>query len=501
MCKSLKPHWFLVTVLLGIGLYLRLYRLTTPLADWHSFRQADTASVTREFVKHNYPIWEPRYHDHSNIQSGFDNPQGYRMVEFPLINYLTAQALKLNPSWDLVVTSRLVSIGFSLLGVVSLYGLIYSVSQRRILAFLSAFFMATLPYSVFYSRVVLPEPAMLGTQLASLWLFVLWLQTHPAHHFKRWVLYLVSLLLFALSLLLKPTAIFIIPVIIVLAVGHLGIKAFFSPWLIGYGLLGVTPLWIWRNWIQNFPEGIPASEWLLNGNGIRLRPAWWRWLFAERIGKLILGIWGVSLLSTGLVSKISTHFKSPHLFDWVSLTWTGSMFAYLVVFATGNVQHDYYQTLLIPLISLLLARGVVWLSELLPTRKIILWPSLLLILGLTYFFSWWEIRGYYDIQNPNISLAGQRVAVLTPPDAQVIAPYQGDTAFLFQTDRTGWPIGFEIEDKISKGAEYYVSVNYDDETNQLMKKYEVIEQTPEYVIIKLLENTQDSTQEKENLRK
>jgi hypothetical protein len=41
-------------------------------------------------------------------------------------------------------------------------------------------------------------------------------------------------------------------------------------------------------------------------------------------------------------------------------------------------------------------------------------------------------------------------------DAKVIAPYMGDTAFLFQTNRTGWPIGFEIDKKIAEGAQYYV---------------------------------------------
>ncbi len=99
--------------------------------------------------------------------------------------------------------------------------------------------------------------------------------------------------------------------------------------------------------------------------------------------------------------------------------------------------------------------------------------------------SWWEIRGYYDIQHPNIVTAGKRIDELVPDDAKIIAPYMGDTAFLFQTNRTGWPIGFEIEDKINKGANYYVSVNFDDEANELIEEYEVVEQTIDYVIIKL----------------
>ena len=36
-------------------------------------------------------------------------------------------------------------------------------------------------------------------------------------------------------------------------------------------------------------------------------------------------------------------------------------------------------------------------------------------------------------------------------------------------------------------ADYYVSVNYDADTNRIMDKYIVLEKTPEYVIVKLEE--------------
>jgi hypothetical protein len=78
----------LVGLLVGAFL-VRLYGITNPLADWHSFRQADTASVTREYIKHGVDLLHPKYHDLSNVQSGQmnegkDNVEGWRMVEFPL---------------------------------------------------------------------------------------------------------------------------------------------------------------------------------------------------------------------------------------------------------------------------------------------------------------------------------------------------------------------------------------------------------------------------------
>jgi hypothetical protein len=53
----------------------------------------------------------------------------------------------------------------------------------------------------------------------------------------------------------------------------------------------------------------------------------------------------------------------------------------------------------------------------------------------------------------------------------VIAPYMGDTAFLYQTNRRGWPIGGEIDKKIKAGATYYATTTRDAEFNELKSKY------------------------------
>jgi len=77
---------------------------------------------------------------------------------------------------------------------------------------------------------------------------------------------------------------------------------------------------------------------------------------------------------------------------------------------------------------------------------------------------------------------------LTPPDAKVIAPYGGDTAFLFQTDRTGWPVGGDINSKRAAGATHYVTTTLDDEARQLLESYRLVEQTDQYLILDLTES-------------
>ncbi|MEK7072401.1 MAG: hypothetical protein AAB969_02420, partial [Patescibacteria group bacterium] len=70
-------------------------------------------------------------------------------------------------------------------------------------------------------------------------------------------------------------------------------------------------------------------------------------------------------------------------------------------------------------------------------------------------------------------------------------------AFLFQTKRAGWPVVQDsVEKLIGKGADYYVSVSFDDLTKQLIKEstyvdssknlYKMIEIKENYVIIQLV---------------
>ena len=181
---------------------LRLYRINNPVADWHAFRQADTASVTREYLKADrIDILRPQYHDLSNIQSGLDNPEGYRMVEFPFVNAFLASIFKIFPSWDLVFFSRLSSVFISLGTIFCLYFLVKDISDKKT-AELTALIYAILPYSIYYSRVILPEPYFLFFSTLSLWRFNSYLRN------KKISAYLMSALSLSFSSSIKAICCF-----------------------------------------------------------------------------------------------------------------------------------------------------------------------------------------------------------------------------------------------------------------------------------------------------
>jgi len=472
--KFKSKEKIIIFVIIFLAFFVRLYKIDAPLADWHSWRQVDTSAVTRNYVKNSIDLLHPRFDDLGNIPSGKDNPQGYRFVEFPVYNAVVAIKYQALPIFSIEVWGRLISIFASLGSLI----LLYLITKKYLgdkTALYSAFFFAILPYNIYYSRVILPEPSLVFTSLASIYFLDKWLEKEKIY------LWLLAILFTALALLIKVSAIFLWPVLLYLFFKKYKLKTFIHPLIISYIIISILPILLWRYWMAQYPEGIPAFDWLLNGGGIRFRPAFFRWILYERLTKLILGYGLLPIIIVGFFYKIK---QVPVIFYF----WFIGLALYVSVIARGNVQHDYYQTLLIPLICIFLARGSVLITELKAKKifRIFLPFTFYLLLLTSLYFSWQTIRTYYWINNPKIVEAGKAVDRLIPKTAKVIAPYGGDTTFLYQTNRQGWPQGFEIEDKIKKGADYYVNINVDDpETLYVMKKWQTIAKNKDFVIVKL----------------
>lgn len=461
-----------VLCILVCAFFARLYKITTPPLDWHSFRQADTASVTRNYVTNGIDLLHPTYHDFSNIASGKDNPNGYRMVEFPLLNAASAAIVRAIPFFSVDVTSRVVSVLLSLGTLAFLFALTKKISGKRV-ALITLLIGSFFPYFVYYSRAILPEAGVVCFSTGALYFFYRW-----AAEKKVWQ-YLLSMVFVSVALLLKPFVLFLFPVFFAIWFVH---KRSIASFILTSGLLAVScvPLYLWREWIQKYPEGIPASTWLFNGNGIRLRPAWFRWLFYERMTKLMLGFVGVLFFPISLFQV-----KRAELLIYGA--WWAGILGYMIIIATGNVQHDYYQNLMVPIMLITVARGACILESFLrekfaPALSLSI-VSILVIAGLG--ISWMQIKEFYIVNHWEYVRAGEAVDRLTPPDSKVIAPAFGDTQFLYQTKRSGWPIGYEIDTKIKQGATTYVTTSKDAEAQDLMKRYTILEETKEYVVIDL----------------
>ncbi len=468
--KIFTNQYFYLAIILILGFLVRLYKIDSPIADWHSWRQADTAAVTRNFVKLGFNPFLPKFDDMSGMaEKPITNLGRFRFVEFPIYNmavYPLYFLFGVNETYH-----RLVSVIFSLGSIVFLF-LLTRKYTGIVTAQITALTFALLPFNVFFSRTTLPEPTFVFFALGMIYFNDRWIWESK----RVWGVW--GFIFTALAFLIKPWAIFFY---LPLLYSALKKGKIFKKFIV-FSVVAILPFLLWRLWILQQPEGIPASSWLYNGDGIRFRPAFFWWIISNRLGTEILTAAGIGLFLLGLITK-------PKNGNYFLHFWALSSFLFITIFATGNVRHNYYQILFIPVAALFLSQGFIQLirgnSLFLPRIWTI--PIGLLLFSLTFYFGWKEIKGLYQINNPAIVEAGKMADKILPKDAVVLAPYNGDTAFLYQTNRAGWPfVVLPITDMIADyGVTSYVSTTLDAKTKWIMRHFKVLEQKDNYVIVDL----------------
>jgi len=477
----MKYKLLLLAVLI-LGLALRLYKVNIFLADHHSWRQADTAAVARNFVKEGWNFFLPRIDNKTPLHPGVPNDKRLFLVEPPIYNSIVAAIYKIGGIK--IEYARLVSIVFSLGSIVLLY-LLVSLYFGKKTGLLAGFFFAVLPYNIFYSRTVLPEPMIIFLNLAMLYLAVKWLETNST------IQYFLFVFLSMLSFSQKAFPLFLLLPLAYLFLKKYGIKTFLQPKIYFWVIISFLPLILWRWWIGHFPEGIPASLWLFNENNIRFKGAFFYWIFAKRIGELILGYWGLPLLVLGIIVKVKKE-------GWFFYLWLLSIIIFIFVFAAGNVTHDYYQIPLMPILSIFLAKGANFLlfekhENFNRALGVILF---LICLVFTLAFSWYQIRDFYNLQG-GVDLAGAAVNDLVPKNALVLTGDSNDATLLYNTNRFGWSGGYAsnfpntsetIQKIISLGGSVYVTTKFDrhsDFGKYMLQNFPIIKETNQYIIFKI----------------
>ncbi len=470
--KTLKSQFFWLALIIFMGFWVRLYKIDSPIADWHSWRQADTASVTRNFIKEGFNPFVTHYDDSSGVaETPLTNLNRFRFVEFPVYNMFVYPLYLLFGVND--AYHRLVSIIFSLGSIV----FVFFIAKRYFgsaVAFLSSFIFALLPFNVFFSRTTLPEPTFLFFALGMVYFVDKWIGESRV----SWGIW--GFIFTATAFLIKPWAVFFfLPLLYLVYIKRQ--KRFLIKFVL-FSIVATLPFLLWRLWILQFPEGIPASNWLLNGDGIRLRPAFFWWLVQQRLGGEILGVSGLVLFLIGIIVK-------PKNNNWFLHIWAVSLIFYLIVVATGNVRHNYYQLILTPVLVIFMARGFVYLfkgnTDFIP--RILTISLALFLLPLSFYFGWKYVKEFYKINNPPIIEAGKKADQILPKEAIVVAPYNGDTAFLYQINRPGWAVtALPLREMVADfGVTYYISVNKDDKTNWVKRHFYVLWEEDSFLIADL----------------
>lgn len=477
-----KLDIFILSIILGIALLFRLYKIDIPLADLHSWRQVDTASVARNYVKNGIDLFHPIYDDLSNVQSGLDNPQGYRMVEFPIYNAIVALLFKAFPVLSLEIWGRLTTAIFSLIIISAIYYLLLKESSR-LSAIFGSLTYAIFPFFVFFSRVVLPE----STALAFTMLSIFFLYLIVENKFKKIpaiIIYLVSSILFALALLIKPTIIFyLIPVFVIFFRKYrFNLIKKFDFYL--YFIIALVPLFFWRMYIKNFPEGIPYSDWLFTSvntdqglKSILFRPSFFRWIFFERINNLILGGYLTLFFVLGIITKHKKYLLFSFLF---------SALAYIFVFQGGNLQHEYYQTLILPVFAMMIGLGVGFIydhkKEFISNFFISIFVSVIFIFS--FYFSYFKIVDYYVYSHELVQEANI-INSLTNPEDKIVADRTGDTTLLYLANRRGASSIFRDPIELKKLGYKYLITSNEGEIGIMKPDFKIVFENEKFTLFRL----------------
>ena len=319
-------------------------------------------------------------------------------------------------------------------------------------AFFGSLFFATFPYVVFYSRAILPD--MPAVSLAMLSIFFMYRSLH-----KGWIAITLSALYMALALLVKPTVVYFAIIPLYLLFKRSFNKKFhvFGAILFFLGIASV-PFGLWRLYITQFPEGIPVSQWLITSvntpeglKNIFFRPAFFRWIFFERISNMILGGYMLFFVILSFFNIEKSKLKLHLLFLISGLL-------YLFTFQGGNVQHDYYQVVITPMLAILVGVGVGWcLKQRLWGLLALRFAVVIVIFGMSLFFSFHQISSNYN-ENRDLLLIAEVIDSFTSRNDVIVTDTQGDTTLLYLSDRRGYPAPYrEFEVLKKQGAKYFAT--------------------------------------------
>jgi 4-amino-4-deoxy-L-arabinose transferase-like glycosyltransferase len=424
--RSARSDRLTLAVILVLAAALRMVQISNPVLGHHSWRQADTAAMARNFVSEEFDFLHPRV-DWRGVTTGDVE------CELPIYPFLCAILYKMFGIH--MAIPRALSILFSLLTLLVLYALVRDVSGERTAAW-SAFFFAILPMPAFFGRAVMPESLLLLGMAGGLYGFWVWFQRGPLRALALGTLGL------AVACLIKPPSLYLgLPVLYLAAQRH-GRRCLRRPelWAAAVMILAGMILWFGHAHHLKSETGLTFGIWEYGsdkwGNWDLLRTgSFWSRIFLYRLPKYYLAWFGAPILALGLVARRERPVEAVFWF------WFGSMAALILVVGKGTYIHDYY--LLPASLPCAYFLGRVYAGHFRRGRP--RWRIGLLglcLVGMSVV-SLAILTSFYQKERPGTSAVfrlAQAVQVGVPPGALIAAVDQGNPTLLYLADRKGWHV-------------------------------------------------------------
>ncbi|TGE37938.1 glycosyltransferase [Desulfosporosinus fructosivorans] len=324
----------LLCVILLVALLARLRGITNPLLDDQAWRQADTASMALHMLGGltDIPgVFLP--------QLNYDGvtPQNVEL-EFPFLPYLLAWTWTIFGWAD--IWGRIWSVALALIAVGGIYYLGRQMFTDRV-GLLAATIYALMPLSIYYGRVVMPEPM---AQAWSIWaLAMIWRWRNSLEDRGLWKIGL----LMAGAILAKLPQLMLFPVALLLGFYPLNPKRIGQ--IVRFSLIVLLPPMVYYLWVHlNVAPSSQFVSGILGGNMTNSRSLNWS-LLGNNIQR---GFTGSVLFLSGIGLCRLLFTRSPA--QIALLTWSGIGILYMVVVCV-RIPLDYYLVPILPLVALLSA--------------------------------------------------------------------------------------------------------------------------------------------------
>jgi 4-amino-4-deoxy-L-arabinose transferase-like glycosyltransferase len=476
--------------ILALAFLLRLYHIDFPIAGWHSWRQADTAAMARNFYENGFDLLYPQ------IDWG-GNSSGVVESEFPIYSFFVSilyAMFGVSDTWG-----RILSLLCALATIYGLYILVRKYLSSEV-ALWSAFIYAILPLNIYYGRAFMPESAMLMCSVLGIYSFSQWLDDRKITDF------ILSWLFISLAILLKIPTLYLGLPLVYLAWLRFRRSTFTSGMLWIYAAAVILPVALWYYHAHQLflHSGLSFGIWGFGtdkwGNfDIILTPKFYNDVFFKSIAERHLTYAGFIPFVTGFFIKRTS--TGERLFDY----WLLAVVIYFLIVARGNQVHEYYQ---LPFVLPAVVYVGKTLSKYLPLGSFRgsfkakpLPPSffLLCLIGVLVL-SYLRYDRFMNSETLDSSLfrLASSVHGVTKKDDLIVAVNEGNPTVLYRCNRKGWNSSVEQLDstflgaRAREGAKYLVGeTTYFDSPermrtlNRLLTNHRLVTRGNDYFVIGL----------------
>jgi len=409
-----KKNW-LIAIIIVFGLVVRFKDFWAVPIDAHPMRQTDTECVAYFMYTGKSNFFYPK----ACLMRPVSNIDGYFFLEMPFYEGLIAVSYKIfgvNPG-----VARLVNLILYIFGSMALYGFMKGWWNRKT-AYLSVFVFSFVPGSIFFvGHAIHPDAMAVSFILISL--FFGWKYRENGKLLNLWL----SGLTLGISVASRPFGLICLPVL-----GYFLYlrKSKWWKYLVVFGLsVGFYGFWWW--WTRKLGVDMSWENWVLSGREKLL--VWenvknliWKNVIGETMGKVVSLLAGIGLL-------IEIFKKDKRVIPLI--LWLGGVMIYWLIVPSGNLVHQYYADVYIPLVVILAAAGLAWIWD----RSKILG---ILILPVLIYNGVRTSNYHFDIRfNTGAVEIAEEIKKEIPEDKKIIYLVKDDSIPLSLSHHQGWMLG------------------------------------------------------------